>query len=516
MNKMDARRKQILFLIYTFGFLILNYICSKLSIKTGGYLMVIALIFVCFFLPFFSFLPIAIEKPLRARISKGQIKNANGLWSVVFGYTLFTSVLLGIVMALFVPSFAKEVLQLSSVSFCVPFFAPAFVFFALSRALCVYFQGKGSGLQTVISSALIICFTVLFAYVFGNPLAQYGQKVADLMGNQEFKEQYFMTGLIVGLGVAAVITFIFLFFAFFLSVKENSRNKNAIRQTEHKIDSTRIFVANFFPYWFATLMVLLPFMLSFVLFFERFEDKIAALKNLGTLLNEQYIPWAIFSLLIFSFVVLIVSQISTWIKREEIRQARDGFRIGLVWVLMVSSFVAVCHIALGSWKVGLLFFGATFAYFFFTLLWQGGKRRGALVSMFVSMVASMSVSFLMSGMLQQVDNIIFIPATVQLGTMAFCAGFFLIKHYRFTPDWLSGFAFPVLSSAISGLFMYLLSKAFGNDLGSVFLSLLIILLGAIVHIIICMALQCGNDHDMLNLPGGKLWIYIGNRLRLFR
>lgn len=516
MNKMDARRKQILFLIYTFGFLILNYTFSKFSVKTGGYLMIIALFLVCFFLPFYAFLPIAIEKPLRARISKGQIRNANGLWSVVLGYTLLTSIFLGIGLVMFAPMFAKDVLLLPSVSFCIPFLAPALFFLALSRALCMYFQGKGSGLQTVISSTLLIGFTVLFSYVFGNPLAQYGQKVADLMGNQEFKEQYFMTGLIIGICIASIITFVFLLFGFFLSVRENIRNKNAIRLTEHKVDSIRIFIVNFFPYWFATLMVLLPIMLSFIMFFEKHGDRIEALKNLGTFAKDQYIPWAIFSLLMLSFVVLIVSQISSLIKREEIRQARDGFRIGLVWILIFSSFIAVCHVVLGFWKVGVLFFGATFAYYFFTLLWQGGKRRSALVSMFISMVASMSVSFLMSGTINQVDNIIFIPAAIQLGTMAFCAGFFLIKHYRFTPDWLSGFAFPVLSSGISGLVMYLFTRVFDLEIKSIFFTILIALVGAIVHMFICMTMQCGNDHDMLNLPGGKIWIFIGNRLHLFR
>ena len=54
MNKMDARRKQILSLIYMVGLYIFSFLFEKLGAKAGGYLLVIALILVCFFLPFFA------------------------------------------------------------------------------------------------------------------------------------------------------------------------------------------------------------------------------------------------------------------------------------------------------------------------------------------------------------------------------------------------------------------------------------------------------------------------------
>lgn len=514
MNKMDARRKQILSLIYMIGLFIFSFLFEKLGAKAGGYLLVIALILVCFFLPFFAFLPVAIEKPLRARLSKGQVKNANGLWKVVIGYSFVTAIVLSVLMGTVVPEFLKNVLGLYNVGFSLPYLAPAFFFLALSRALCMYFQGKGSGLQTVLAAALMIVFSIVFSYVLGKPLAEYGQKVADLLGNVNFREQYLMVGISIGIGIGAFIAFVFLIFAYFISAKEGGRERHSIRMTEHKGDSTRIFVASFFPYFFSTIMMLLPCMLSLVMFFERYNDSSKAIVELGKLTYKQLIPCAVLLLGLLSFVVLIVSQIKGWIRMEEIRQARAGFRIGLVWILIPVGFISVSFVILEMWMVGVLFFAITISYFFATLLWQSGKRKSVLISIFVSMITSMSCSFLISGMLTETGNIIFLPAIVQMGSLFVCTSFFLVKHFRFVPDLSQGFLFPILSSAIAGVIMYILSMVMGNR-NTFWGSSLILAIGFVCHLIICLVLQCGNDNEMINLPGGKLWMYIGNRLHLF-
>ena len=515
MNKMDARRKQILSLIYTLGLLLFCLLYDKIGTKAGGYLMVITFVLVCLFLPFFAFLPVAIEKPLRARISKGQIKNANGLWSVVFGYTVFAALILSLFMATILPAFMQDGLGLYSVGFCLPYLAPGVFFLAISRALCMYFQGKGSGLQSVIASALMIVFAVVFSFVFGTPLLEYGGKVSTLLGNPNFKEQYLMVGITIGIDIASVITFVFLFFAYLVSARESSRNKHVIRMTEHKGDSIRIFVASFMPYFIATVMMLIPVAISFVMFFEKYPDKVKALNTLGILTNEQYLPCGTVLLGVLSFVVLIVSQISVWVKKEEIRQARAGFRIGLVWIMIVSGFISVCLLIFYSWKMSLIFFFAALAYFFATLLWQSGKRKSVLISMFVSMVVSLTCSFLLSGLIQQVDLIVVVPLIALLGTLCVSTGFFLIKHFRFVPDVTSGFLFPILSSFIAGLIMYVLTMLMNNLGNGFFLIFLNVVIGFLVHLLISMVLQCGNDNEMINMPGGKIWLMIGNRLHLF-
>jgi hypothetical protein len=413
-----------------------------------------------------------------------------------------------------VPEFLKNVLGLYNVGFCFPYLAPAFFFLALSRALCMYFQGKGSGLQTVLAAALMIIFSIVFSAVFGKPLAEYGQKVADLLGNVNFKEQYLMVGISIGIGIGALISFVFLIFAYFISARERRRERHSIRMTEHKGDSTRIFVASFFPYFFSTIMMLLPCMLSFVMFFERYDDSYKAILELGKIAGKQVIPCGALLLGLLSFVVLIVSQINGWIRMEEIRQARAGFRIGLVWILIPTGFISVSFVILEMWLVGVLFFAITLSYFFATLLWQSGKRKSVLISIFVSMIASMSCSFLISGMITEAGNIIFLPAIVQMGTLVACTSFFLVKHFRFVPDLSQGFLFPILSSAIAGVIMYILSMVIGN-LNTFWGASLIIAIGFVCHLIICMVLQCGNDNEMINLPGGKLWLYVGNRLHLF-
>lgn len=515
MNKMDARRKQILSLIYTVGMIVFCFLINEIGEKAGGYLMVLSLVLICFFLPFFAFLPVAIEKPLRARISKGQIKNANGLWNVVFTYSIFSALILSLSMAFIMPIFSERILGLSNVTFCLPYLALGFFFLGISRALCMYFQGKGSGLQTVIASALIICFSILFSFVVGNPLLEYGQKVATLMGNDEFKEQYLMVGISIGIGIASVITFVFLLFAYFLSARENRRKQHVMRLTEHKGDSIRIFVSCFFPYWFATILMLVPLLLGFVMFFEKQDDKILALITLGRLTQSQYLPGAIVLLFTLSFVVLIVAQIVTWMKKEEIRQAREGFKLGLVWTLIMASFAAICFVIFGSYKIGLIYFVATFAYFFSTLLWQGGKRKSVLISMFTSMVGALTSSFLLSGILKEADLLIFVPVLTQMTILTFTTCFFLIKHYRFLPDLMQGLLFPIFSSFVSGIIMYVICLVLQDISEMLIIKILVGVIGLFVHLTLCMVLQCGNDNDIMNLPGGKLWIFIGNHLHLF-
>lgn len=515
MNKMDARRKQILSLIYMVGLLLFCFLFHELGAKAGGYLTVITLILLFFYLPFFAFLPVAIEKPLRARLSKGQIKNANGLWKVVISYSFFISIILAILMATLAPDFLSNTLNLQYIGFCLPYLAPAFFFLAISRALCMYFQGKGSGLQTVIAAALMIIFSVVFSAIIGRPMAEYGQKVANLLGNVNFKEQYLMVGISLGIGVGALITFIFLIFAYFISSKESGRNRHSIRLTEHTGDSIRIFVVSFFPYFLSTIMMLLPVALSFVMCFEKYEDTNITLLTLGKLATKQYIPCGALLLGILSFLVFIVAQITTWIKQEEIRQARAGFKIGLVWILILIGFITVSFVILDMWLIGLLFFGLVLAYFFSSILWQSNKRKSVLISMFLSMVASMSSSFLLSGMALELQFIISLPLIIQIGMLVICTSFFIVKHFRFVPDVAQGFMFPILSSAISGVIMYILTMVLSNLNKDIFSQAIILFIGFMCHLIMCMVLQCGNDNEILNLPGGRLWLTIGNRLHLF-
>ena len=515
MNKIDARRKQILSLIYMIGLVLFYFVFDELGAKAGGYLSVVAVILLCIYLPFFAFLPVAIEKPLRARLSKGQIKNANGLWKVVLSYTFFVALALAIFMATYVPGFLVDVLKLQNIGFCLPYLAPAFFFLAISRALCMYFQGKGSGLQTVIAATLMILFSIVFSTILGRPFTEYGQKVADLLGNQAFREQYLLVGISLGIGVGAIITFIFLFFAYIISSKESGRNRHSIRLTEHTGDSFRIFIVSFFPYFFSTLMMLTPIILSFVMFFERNDDSNIAVLTLGKLVSKQYLPSSALLLGILSFVVLIVSQISSWVRLEEIRQARAGYRFGLFWILNSSVFITICFVILDMSLIGVLFLCLILAYFFATLLWQNGKRRSVLFSMFIAMVASMSCSFLLSGVLTKLEYVIFLPAIIQIGTLMICSFFFLVKHFRFVPDALQGFLFPILSSTISGVIMYVLGSVLDNLSKGLYGQALIIFIGFLCHVIISMVLQCGNDNEILNLPGGRLWLSIGNHLHLF-
>lgn len=515
MNKMDARRKQILSLIYTFGLILFCILFDKLGTKAGGYLTVFALILVCFFLPFFAFLPVAIEKPLRARISKGQIKNANGLWIVAFGYSIFSAILLAAVMGFVLPPVLKDVINLSSVGFCLPYLAPGFFFLAISRALCMYFQGKGSGIQTVTASALMIVFATAFSYVFGTPLLEYGNKVATLLANPNFKEQYLMLGIVIGIDAGAIITFLFLIFAYIVSSRERSNNRHIMRLTEHKGDSIRIFTANFLPYFSVAIMTLIPIALCFVLFFEKYTDKVMAVNTLGLLIGKQYLPTATLTLGFLSFIVIIVLQISNWVKKEEIRQARAGFKIGFTWILIFGSFISVCLFLNNSWEMALIFCGSVLSYFFTTLLWQCGKKRSVLISMFVAMVASLTTGFLLTGIIIREEFIIIIPIILLLGTLALMSGVFLVKHFRFVPDSAQGFLFPILSSLISGLIMYIMQMLAGDMSDSVPLLCAKIAIGLTVHLIICLALQCGNDHEIIYIPGGKIWLRIGNYLHLF-
>ena len=165
--------------------------------------------------------------------------------------------------------------------------------------------------------------------------------------------------------------------------------------------------------------------------------------------------------------------------------------------------------------MSLIFFFASLAYFYATLLWQSGKRKSVLISMFVSMVVSLTCSFLLSGLIQQVDLIVVVPLIALLGTLCVSTGFFLIKHFRFVPDVTSGFLFPILSSFIAGLIMYVLTMLMNNLGNGFFLIFLNVVIGFLVHLLISMVLQCGNDNEMINMPGGKIWLMIGNRLHLF-
>ena len=73
---------------------------------------------------------------------------------------------------------------------------------------------------------------------------------------------------------------------------------------------------------------------------------------------------------------------------------------------------------------------------------------------------------------------------------------------------------PVVMSALTGLCMFLLSKALHSVLGGIGTAIVSVLLCGVCHMVFLFVFQCIREKDLYVLPGGEVLRKVGKLLHL--
>lgn len=518
MNQTEIKRKQILILVFFPVVIGLMWLLDLMEGNGGGYFIINLQI--CMF-PigcFMIFFPQVVEKLIRSRMSKGQYKNANKVWKGALIY----GVLIGLISAgvLFALSelLAERVLGIPNSLLGLRFLIPAVCFVSFTFVIKGYFQGMGSGLPTVIADIVFYLSTGFFAYWIIMGLKDYGAKVSNLLHNIDFNAMYINAGVSVGMTIGSVIAFALMLILFLFADRSNKKHmRDGMRMTEDLPYVFRLLGLSMLPYMLVGICVNLPALTDIILLRTSRGGDLLFVADYAALYTDKLFYIVLCVLPILPGVIGLGGKYVTFVKKEEYKHARDCMHASFVWLFFTAAFVSVALCTLGGKRfrtIGILVFLFVVVFFLGIILWKIGK----VVEMVVVFACGAACHLLVSGISLNLtagdENCIIYAYMAQAFLMILLAGGILFKNYRSGIAFTRTFLFPLLSTAISGVAVLLISKYFVKTAVNIGGIIITIGIGVVINLVLLVVFRSLRMKDMYMIPGGQIVVFIGKRLHI--
>lgn len=535
MNLMEAKRKRyhiISSMIFLINLMIISGILGEHAL---GYL---AGAFECFFLVLLATvytLPEAMERLIRARMQKGQGKNAMRVLKAAFFLAVIYSLAGSLFLGLGAEFFLCKLLKNSYGAFTLRLFIVPYILFTFAQAFRGFFQGMGSAVPTGVSKILEKIILVGASIFFGSLFLKYGSKVSMLLQNEEFSSSYSSAGVAAGFAVSELFAILFLFFVY-NSNKSNiygNGNKDAFRMTERFDEIIYILVATMLPYILCGILSRISVLGGMAIYQNNL--KTSAFDGMGTCgaFYGKYLS------IVFGLVMLLrwvavpfEEQVKTAFRKSEYKNGREKFSFGVHWLMIFGTFFTVLILVLGDTLVkaifvndsgltGIMFrYGSTLilfmalALYFIEILIGQGKIKNVLLNLLIGLLIFFLYSlFSVKAGKTGMEGII-VGHCISWFSLTCCCGFLCARCLKWVPEWIYAAALPVGSSALCGIIMMLLNKALITLVGGFFSFLICSIVGLVGHFTLLFVLNGIRKEELQVFPAGKILSKIAERIHL--
>lgn len=520
MTQMEIKRKQMILAAYIPGVICLLWLFQKIGDNGAGYLMAAAHCCLLFYLTLLAGLPDAAEKLIRVRMSRGQYKSAGKIWKCALLYGMAAGVLTAGLLYLTAGVWMEKVFYVPYGTISLRLLIPSVALLAVTAVLQGCFQGMGSGMPTVVSKWVQVILAGTFAVFFCRKMMNYGEKAAALLQNQDMPSMYGSAGVALGMTVGCIGSVFFLLIVYMGAGRGAFRkNKEGIKAAENFGTAFRIFISAMAPYMLGGFLLEFPMAAGIFLFQKEQANIYLSVRNYGTF-GGKYLMWLCLAVLPTVMGSLpLAGRLLSYMKKEENRQARDCFQVGILWNMLSAGFVAALFAATG-FAGGLLRAGSisvlmvSLTVFFCCLLWENGRKKNVFLTLALGGICFILVSILCLKITKGSVFSLVWGSLAQMLVMLMVCGFLVLRAFRFRVEWVRSVLFPLLSAAVSGIIMLLLGKVLIPALGNVVGTLICALIGMFTHLIMLLALKCGRERDLALLPGGRVLIKFGKILHL--
>lgn len=482
------------------------------------------------------YLPQAEGKAVRARMNRGQIKNAGR----VLKGTLMLASVSGLFMVLAVVIFSRQIagkllLQpLLSLAVCV--IAPAIFLSALISVYRGYFEGIGTVVPTFISRIAEQVLGVGIGLIFAKILYDYGEKVGKLKQNSNCAPAYGVTGAAVGMVAAQLL--ILLFMLFINRTYAPTMNHRRIEDNSRILESYTEIIRNIIfagmPWFAMQFFISGPVFIDMLLYFHYIHKNTT--QNFMLHYGSFYEKYGILTgILICAFILMIIrplAAIGQYHRREDYRAVKERF-IGMLHAFCIYGIPAAVLLAFLAKPVTEMFYGTVkgtifllqvsssllmivpCAVFFNYVLQAVGKQAQALRNCAISFAAQLAAVLLFLRVLHLGIASIAYGYMVLYGLIMILNGMTIFRYLKYSPEYMRMLGVPVMSSLISGLLAMLLSKALLKAAGGMVTSIVCVPLGMLGYMVLLFALRGINEKELLRIPGGSILIKIGQLLHFF-
>lgn len=533
MNQAETKRKQaeaIGWMLSGFVLLVAMHIIGENGIAYLG----IALM--CYFILWILFvygISDVLGRLLRSRKTKGQFKNAEKMKKSVLGLQLILG-MVGALLLVAMSFFSVNVFRMRYISLLLLILAPGFFFLSISTSLRAVFQGNGTELPSAVISILRPIFTLGFGMLFGKMLFAYGEKVSAILLEENFIAMYGAAGFAIGISLSELFLLLFeILLGRTAKQERDAAKEDGMRFVDSSFDCIRKFLVLRSPYLFLGILSALPIPLVFFFWLKKTENAEESAAQLGTYFGGYLSLVFILISLISFFCIPVVSQLLSYLRKEETRSFRNTFLSGMhlclahgmisgVFLLTLSeglglllckneSILAAKLISAGSFTVLFL----SLSFYFGRILFLTGRRMllAAAIAMADVIFAILSGIFLQSGGMGVLSFAF--GGLISSGILCVMLGAFGVRQFRCRMDYLGILLIPVGSAVVTGLLMLGISKALLPHLGSLMTLLVCFVLGELLYWSILLILRNFTENELEVLPGGGILLWLGRAFRVF-
>lgn len=532
MRQIEIKKRQMEMASYVLGLIVLLILGNILGDNGVAY---VAIAVECFFLIWTftgSTLADVLGKLLRGRSSKGQYRNAVKLRRSAFVLEGFLGIVGSVVLFFLAKPLGEGVLGLTYSVVMIRILAPAIFVRTMSELLLGYFQGEGTELPSVISYVARQILTLGLSLIFANWFKAYGNKVSDLLRQDNFTAMYAGMGVALAMLVTELLILIFLFLVQHGSRRrERSSNREGMRTTDTFAGNIAILSGNLLSEILLVFLGILPMWLG-VVFFRKSLLDISGINDYGLFVGK-YLPYT-GVLVLLGCMMLLENCYKTagCVRREEQRFARGHFHGGLHMAVIYSVFLTVFTAILAPQIAGVLCKNAVEPV-------EEMLRYGSVNIVLVT------VAFYLSQLLQMLCNRFYVPALLAVYNLVYAGslvlllngkagimalvyaamiagivyvvgvGALLLFRLRLNVDWLQGIAVPAAVACAIGLLIMVVSKGITPHLGNFLTIVLCLLFGNVFYWIILMLLRNFREQELSFVPCGKLIHMIGKMFRVY-
>lgn len=479
-------------------------------------------------------LPDVLGRLLRTRNARGQYRNAARMRK----YVLFLQMALGLggSLLLFFGAgwIAQKVLGVQYGVLILMVLSPAVLLRSVTTVFLGYFQGDGSEFPTVVTGILRQLLILGFGLLFGRIQGGYGEKVGNLLGQENFAAMHGGVGVAIAVSLAEGLLLLFLLLL--LKARRHQKYKelqDGLRAVDSLWDSVRMVSVGRLVQTGTSLLLLLCLPLGLLLFMRKGQDLDAAAVQYGVYIACYLVLCVIPAALTMVCVLPSVSKTVVCLRKEEQRFARMVFQGGMHMCVAYTAYMVAFLIVMASQAaavfcpgqeqhaVGMLRGGsllillAVLSLYFARYLVLVGRKQLVLASAGAAFLAYVAAVFLLSGAWKVGALALVYAGLLGAGVLTFLLGALACRHLHLRTDWLQVLVVPTGAACITGFVGMLLGKLFTPHLGNLVALCAVFLITFALYWVLLLLVRNFREQELETVSGGNLIRALGQMLRVF-
>ncbi len=490
MNRSEVLKKQIQYYSYAISAAIFLSLSSLLG-NTGLAYMAIGLEAISIFLIFCSeSVADVYTKMIRYRRKRKQYHDVIAVRKRIFLFELFFGVILLLLAFFLADSITNKIFHMSRAALLIRILSPILFLRALENYYIGYIQSFGRYLPIGLSCIMRQLFFWIFAKGIVKSRIGYGEKVADLLKNDEYVGMYGAVGVSIALLICEILIFIaiFIYYLFMDRGYDRSNMERNLHKSEPLWITYREFMllntTGFYMAVLKRILILIPFIL------------ILDTQIRGIWYGKYLMLCSIPVFFIIARLIYFQQGLFSIIRNRDIRMSREYIQTGMKYTWSIGLLISLLLAVLSPQIIGAYFPEDTFllkclqygavlillvimiVYFIMVHLAHNRKLE-CIIALAVTAILFIVLNRSMFMKLQKPEAIIY-ASCISLSVGMLLLGVLTIFQYGVNTEYITVFVLPLVCVGVTCLIVLLIGKYMtphiGNHIGCIVGSILGIVL----------------------------------------